>query len=332
MECTPETDDCEDQQPKLTVKNAAKLFAQIQAQKETVVLDDPDIAASTMDVSVEDQISESQLELNAVTKATELLGRSGGCSQEFASSAEDQAASGVLTVDAFNGTMNSVFAELKAVREENNCMKALLCQLNAKVDYIGSASTLNSSDRESALKLKKAPFAPVQTEEDLKVLEEKCREDEFVKTMVKSIGRIMGKNQCVGDGGTVCLNVVDQLFTREFLTNCSWTGVSRSKDGDNSIPKIAFHKFERVLNLFYQIIAYSDPTYPQEKCKSFLHYCLKNAKQRLEHKHAKKSSARKRIRISNDASKSEDEEWAEEGNEDEAARETVVFEGFVGEL
>lgn len=301
MENTSETEEYEERKPQQPDNSAANLFAQIQAAHESI-----DLNVSAMGVATVAQSSESPPHL-------------------------PNSASNVLTLDVFQAAMNSIHDKLSAVQEANNSMKSLICQLNAKVDFIGSSSS-SSTARDSGVKLKQAYFNPVRCEEDLKELEAKCRDEDFVKASVKTLGRINGKNKCVGEGGTVCLKIIDKLFTREFLTTCSWTGVSRSKnDGEICVPKIAFQKFDGVINLFYQIVAFSDPTYPLESVKNFLHYCLKNSKHRLELKGTKKSSARKRPKLSDDSSKSADADSNEEESEEETAEEVVVYEGFIDE-
>lgn len=115
---------------------------------------------------------------------------------------------------------------------------------------------------------------------------------------MESLGSIHGKDRYFGDGWTVCLQIVDYFFEREFLMGCSWTGTSRNKkDEDVIISKIAFHKYVKVIDLFYQVVIFSNPSFALTDCQRFLHRCLKNAKQRFEEiKGTRTSVARKRCK------------------------------------
>lgn len=266
MQSTSDTEECDDQKPLIKGKTAAELFASIQTRDSEII----DNNASSS--SVIQSVPQSQ------TTTPNLL-----------------------TYEVFKTTMDGVLAELKAQREEiktqgeeNGELKALVCQLTAKIDYLATRGSTFTTPKNSDIKLQESLFKPVNSEEELDLLEENCRNPEFVKRAVKSLGNIMGKNRFVGDGGTVCLEVIDHMFTRQFLTKCSMTGVSRGKVDENAAPKIVFQKYERSIDLFYQVVAYSDPNYPKNNVVNFVHRCLRNSKQRLEEKGERKASSRKR--------------------------------------
>ncbi|XP_021697162.1 uncharacterized protein LOC5571835 isoform X2 [Aedes aegypti] len=125
------------------------------------------------------------------------------------------------------------------------------------------------------------PLVPVKNLEDLEALQERARDERFVESVVHSLGIVHGQGRSVGNGWTVSLQTVDYFFDRRFLLRCSWTGSGRNKEkAGERISKIAFHKYDKVINLFYRVIVYSDPLFTYNDCMKFLHRCIRNAKAR----------------------------------------------------
>lgn len=139
-------------------------------------------------------------------------------------------------------------------------------------------------------------LSPVKNLEDLETLQDRARDDRFVEAIVQSLGNIHGKDRCVGKGWTVSLQTVDFFFDRRFLLRCSWTGSGRNKEKDGvKISKIAFHKYDKVINLFYRVVLHSDPLFTYNDCMKFLHRCVRNAKARAaDVKRMRQSVARNR--------------------------------------
>ncbi|XP_062704768.1 uncharacterized protein LOC134287081 [Aedes albopictus] len=200
----------------------------------------------------------------------------------------------------------------------NKCL-LMLSHLNTKVDALGANQYQqqgSSSDRFS-VKLSKVNFQPVKSLVDFEALEDRCRDEAFVKATVASIGHIHGHHRYTGQGATVSLRIIDHFFSRDFLMKCSWTGASRSSGNEPSKrQKIAFMKYERSIDLFYQTVLYSDPTYTIDECKSFLHRCLKNASQRFaEVSGTRKPVSRKRKRLATGEDREESTEDDPDGDE-----------------
>ncbi|XP_065093748.1 uncharacterized protein LOC135714338 isoform X1 [Ochlerotatus camptorhynchus] len=139
-------------------------------------------------------------------------------------------------------------------------------------------------------------LSPVKNLEDLEMLQDRARDERFVEAIVQSLGNIHGKDRCVGKGWTVSLQTVDFFFDRRFLLRCSWTGSGRNKEKDGvKISKIAFHKYDKVINLFYRMVLHSDPLFTYNDCMKFLHRCVRNAKARAaDVKQMRQSVARNR--------------------------------------
>ncbi|EDS39345.1 conserved hypothetical protein [Culex quinquefasciatus] len=242
-----------------------------------------------------------------------------------------------------NPQLNLIISLLHGLEEK---IDSLQTSYNTLKDDVGPNSRFSvphecqaefrkASTSNQKVKLKKFSLSPVNSLDELKSLEESCKDEEFVMEAIRSIGRIFGKNQQTGNGATVCLRLVDSLFTREFLTKCSWTGLSRTRSEDGSIiTKIGFQRFERVIDLFYQAVSYSDPVYPVEECNNFLRRCLQNAKQRFEEvKGIRNTSSRKRrkkiadVNATHDATGSSDGDITEnESNGEENGCGTVKVE------
>lgn len=213
--------------------------------------------------------------------------------------------------------IDSLQTSYNTLKDDVEQTRGLVCRMNAKVDYLASNSRVpTASTSNQKVKLKKFSLSPVNSLDELKSLEENCKDEEFVMEAIRSIGRIFGKNQQTGNGATVCLRLVDSLFTREFLTKCSWTGLSRTRSEDGSIiTKIGFQRFERVIDLFYQTVSYSDPVYPVEECNNFLRRCLQNAKQRFEEvKGIRNTSSRKRRKKIADVNATHDAAGSSDGD------------------
>lgn len=93
-----------------------------------------------------------------------------------------------------------------------------------------------------------------------------------------------------GKGYNNCFMLIDIMFSRKFMTECSWLGGSRMES------KIRMKSFVNTLNLFFEIIHDSDETFTKMECEIFLKRVIKNSKQRLVSKGLRSSTKRKRRR------------------------------------
>lgn len=278
METTPDTDDFDTPKATKKGKGAAELFQSIQAQSSSG-------AAKQIPPGENLQLQHAPERENLVLNEVISLLRD------------------------LNGKFDTVQTDITTLREDVNQVRTLVSRANAKIDFLASNNaTQKASTSKEQVKLKKFSLSPVQSLDDLKALEESCKNEDFVKAAVRSVGHHMGKNLQTGNGATVCLQVVDFLFSREFLTKCSWTGLSRTRSEDGGlVKKIALQQYEGAVDLFYQIVAYSDPIFPAEECKSFLRRCLQNSKQRFEEvKGMRNSASRKRRKKIHNANASKD--------------------------
>ncbi|RVE45133.1 hypothetical protein evm_010242 [Chilo suppressalis] len=128
--------------------------------------------------------------------------------------------------------------------------------------------------------IKKSPYnarvAPVQTMDDLQNMENQLHDAERRKCL-KDLYSVF----CTpGKKGEVCASqLIDVLFSREFLVQCSWSGSARGAGS-----KLCIKIFQEVLGFFFELVHDCDPTY----FKSI----VKNAKKRTHSKLGRASAPR----------------------------------------
>lgn len=95
----------------------------------------------------------------------------------------------------------------------------------------------------------------------------------------------------IGKGYNNCFMLVDTMFSRKFMTECSWLGGSRMES-----PKVCFKSFVNTLSLFFEIIHDSDETFTKMECEIFLKRVIKNSKKRFISKGLRTSTRKRRRR------------------------------------
>ncbi|KAL1404276.1 hypothetical protein pipiens_018971 [Culex pipiens pipiens] len=197
-----------------------------------------------------------------------------------------------------NTVLKNVLDTLSAlsIRVENGIR--MISELHVKVDTIGqkvnqiesylSSRESGSSRGPSTTPSLKRTFKKVKSLKELETLEQKCHDPEFLQESIDYLGSIHGKSRYMGEGATVCLQLYDTFFDRRFMLSCSWTGSGKKQ------KKIPFLRFEKVIELYFLAVSYSDPTFTLDQTKRFLHRCLRNATQRVKEVSGKKPVSRKR--------------------------------------
>lgn len=94
-----------------------------------------------------------------------------------------------------------------------------------------------------------------------------------------------------GKGYNNCFMLIDTMFSRKFMTECSWLGGSRMES-----PKVRLKSFVNTLNLFFEVIHDSDETFTKMECEIFLKRVLKNSKKRFVSKGLRTSTRKRRRR------------------------------------
>lgn len=127
------------------------------------------------------------------------------------------------------------------------------------------------------------PFKIVENIEDLNELNIRSADKAFVQ---KCIVFIMGRYRSLpGNGQTMALNIINEFFTDDFLTQCSWSGQTRKKnDGlpreDQNETKIKFKEFKNVIELFSSVLLQKDKHFDKMCVQSFFKVQLRNAAQK----------------------------------------------------
>ncbi|XP_052864539.1 uncharacterized protein LOC128271140 [Anopheles cruzii] len=118
-------------------------------------------------------------------------------------------------------------------------------------------------------------FLPVKTEDDLRNLEVAAAGDAFVTDAKEHFLSKYPYERYQGNGRTVLLRLIDDFFTRHFISGCLWTGFSVTDE-----RKIAFRKYRETLRLLSILVQQSDPTYSYERCAFDLKNLLQRASKR----------------------------------------------------
>lgn len=129
-------------------------------------------------------------------------------------------------------------------------------------------------------------FLPIDNLESLQNMEKALKDNDIADQIKEKLSIVCGSDK--GKGANNCFALVDVMFTRKFLTKCSWSGGSR---GD---VKTCFKMFTRVIKLFFEIIYQSDNAFTFQECESFFKIILKNSVKRLSAKLMRKSTPRNR--------------------------------------
>lgn len=93
----------------------------------------------------------------------------------------------------------------------------------------------------------------------------------------------------IGKGYNNAYMLIDVLFERTFLKDCSWAGGSKS--GQN---KISFKSFTNTIKFFFNIIHEADNQFTLVECHKFLKIILRNSRQRCNNKQLRLSSKKNR--------------------------------------
>lgn len=106
-------------------------------------------------------------------------------------------------------------------------------------------------------------FKPVDSLEDIDLLEAKLKDEDFMKSLIDKLSFICGKSG-KEHGYNVCYTIVDNLFTRKFMTLCSWAGGSRGDEG-----KIPFKAYRNIIKFFFKLVHLADCQFTVENCVIF---------------------------------------------------------------
>ncbi|XP_046970591.1 uncharacterized protein LOC124537743 [Vanessa cardui] len=198
--------------------------------------------------------------------------------------------------------------------------KLMTLDLNSKaenmIDQI--VSTNNNDIVVTEIHADSVPDIVVNNAQDLDNLEKQLSDSGF-RDRLKNICSML----CSGGKGIDCAYMlVDVLFTRKFICDCSWSGGSRGEE-----LKVPLKGFKHVLSFFWSMVHQWDEKFTIKDNEMFFKTILKNAKKRKLAKCERASTSRrstskrnaKRIKVSENISDKDinEEENAEENEEND---------------
>ncbi|XP_021707459.1 uncharacterized protein LOC110678638 isoform X3 [Aedes aegypti] len=118
-----------------------------------------------------------------------------------------------------------------------------------------------------------------------------------IVTSVVNLEQMRHMKQIIGttgdqyNGQNVCYELVDKFFDRQFMTQCSWTGQSRT-----DVQKHAIQNFKKTLDVFFSIIKSVNEHFSQKALNDFFKSITRNSKKRSEAKFLRQSAVKRRGR------------------------------------
>lgn len=119
--------------------------------------------------------------------------------------------------------------------------------------------------------------------------------EEFEKKLSDPMQRKLLQNRysivsSTENANSCCFALLDAIFSRNFLTKCSWTGCARGEES-----KVCFKIYKNTINFFFSMIHSWNNKYTVEDNNSFLKSILKNATKRVRSKQLRHSTKRRRV-------------------------------------
>lgn len=117
-------------------------------------------------------------------------------------------------------------------------------------------------------------FNVIETVKDLETFETKLANEEYLSIFIKHFSMVCGTSGREY-GINVCYSLIDKIFSRKLMPQCSWAGGSR---GENK--KVAFKTYTNVINIFFKLVHAADATFTLDACEQFFKNILKNSTKR----------------------------------------------------
>ncbi|XP_058836255.1 uncharacterized protein LOC131692899 isoform X2 [Topomyia yanbarensis] len=205
---------------------------------------------------------------------------------------EEMSAANIETIDNTSCqavSLEDIATNQARIIDNQNKMITVLAQLKASFDYLNEKVMQMESgpDKSASEVYTKDFFKPVESLEMLDDLESILKDETVISRYVKNMSYICGTTS-KEDGIDCCYRLIDYFMTRQFLTRCTWTGISRDNTAsvelnEESEPqmKIPFMTYRRVRLLFLKLVLQADSSFTAMKCDEFFKRVLKISKQRL---------------------------------------------------
>lgn len=183
-----------------------------------------------------------------------------------------------LTHETENTSDKSIMNLFSRTDERLTNLETSLMEINGKLDLLGDQlqSILQNVAKPAQKKRTfiDIGFKPIDSLEQLEAFNEELAQSDYEEKIVQWLEGYISE----GRSEHRMSDAMDVLFTRKFLTQCSWTGIGKGT------PKIAMMQMTNVTRLFQRIGTTSTVTANHKRVAIFFMKKLKNAYKRV---HAK---------------------------------------------
>jgi len=170
-----------------------------------------------------------------------------------------------------------------------------LAKLETMMDLIGEKILSNefgtSNDGQIKQQSTTLLFEEVEPIEDLKELEEleqKLRNRKIMEDYIEKFSFISG-TKGNGNGINSAYLLVDRMFSRKFMTLCSWAGGAREKK-----EKVPFKSYKNVIELFFRVVQLADKNFTLMDCQEFIKNVIRNSTRRNASNNTRVSTFKRR--------------------------------------
>lgn len=191
-----------------------------------------------------------------------------------------------------NNVWDAILMNQTNILENQMRMMQHMATMQTNMEYLTQAVFDNNSCRTPPTDQAEILAKPVSSAEELNKLEESLKDEGVLQKFVANMSFICGTNG-KANGVDCCYKLVDYFLTREFLTECSWTGKCRVGDENRSdnapavegsqtnCSKVPIKFFKHFRTLFLKLVLLAGKDFTEIKCEEFFKRVMKNSKQRL---------------------------------------------------
>lgn len=169
----------------------------------------------------------------------------------------------------------------------------LLAKLQTSIDVMASHSINNNCTCNTATQnnnnIDDIFFEPIDSLAVLEKLEAKLANKKEMEDLIQKFSYVCGRKGC-GNGTNNCYILVDKIFSRKFMTLCSWAGGAK----DPGKEKIPFKFFKNVIGLFFRVVRLSDEDFTLKNCEEFFKAVIRNSTKRNESSMTRTSRSKRR--------------------------------------
>lgn len=177
-----------------------------------------------------------------------------------------------------------------------------MARMDAKIDFVLGEPGAKLVATETPEKV----MTVINTKDEFDDFEKKLEGEQFRLSLIDGMSFICGTTG--REKGVNCAyKLIDYVFTREFLTKCSWTGAARTQEGDSDTEttaapasanepakeKVPFKFYNRTRHFFLSLINKADSSFSELATDKFFKTVIKNSVQRL-HAKAQTSTTKNR--------------------------------------